>query len=79
MTVSRHLGYLRKRGLVVGRKDGLWVHYRLAKPSESTASEADRLHRGSAAAKLLDLKQDLQRLAHSYLLRRMSNHAVFFA
>ena len=32
-TVSRHLAYLRKRGLVVGRKDGLWVHYRLAKPA----------------------------------------------
>ncbi len=32
-TVSRHLAYLRKRGLVLGRKEGLWVHYRLAKPS----------------------------------------------
>src|SRR6516162_1493204 len=32
-TVSRHLAYLRKRGLVVGRKEGLWVHYRLAKPT----------------------------------------------
>lgn len=31
-TVSRHLAYLRKRGLVVGRKEGLWVYYRLAKP-----------------------------------------------
>jgi ArsR family transcriptional regulator, arsenate/arsenite/antimonite-responsive transcriptional repressor len=31
-TVSRHLAYLRKRRLVVGRKAGLWVHYRLAKP-----------------------------------------------
>jgi ArsR family transcriptional regulator len=30
-TVSRHLAYLRKRGVVVGRKEGLWVHYRLAK------------------------------------------------
>ena len=29
-TVSRHLAYLRKSGLVQGRKDGLWVHYRLA-------------------------------------------------
>ena len=29
-TVSRHLAYLRKSGLVNGRKDGLWVHYRLA-------------------------------------------------
>jgi ArsR family transcriptional regulator len=32
-TVSRHLAYLRKQGLVVGRKEGLWVHYRLAKPT----------------------------------------------
>ena len=32
-TVSRHLAYLRKRGLVVGRKEGLWVHYRLARPA----------------------------------------------
>jgi len=29
-TVSRHLAYLRKTGLVQGRKEGLWVHYRLA-------------------------------------------------
>jgi ArsR family transcriptional regulator, arsenate/arsenite/antimonite-responsive transcriptional repressor len=29
-TVSRHLAYLRRTGLVEGRKDGLWVHYRLA-------------------------------------------------
>src|ERR1700738_4052721 len=34
-TVSRHLAYLRKRGLVVGRKEGLWVHYRLAKPASA--------------------------------------------
>jgi ArsR family transcriptional regulator, arsenate/arsenite/antimonite-responsive transcriptional repressor len=38
-TVSRHLAYLRKRGLVVGRKEGLWVHYRLAKPSGSIHRE----------------------------------------
>ena len=30
-TVSRHLAYLRKSGLVSGRKEGLWVHYRLAR------------------------------------------------
>ena len=28
---SRHLAYLRRAGLVTGRKDGLWVHYRLAR------------------------------------------------
>ena len=48
-TVSRHLAYLRKTGLVTGRKDGLWVHYRLSKPTgelhrkllESVATLAD--------------------------------------
>jgi ArsR family transcriptional regulator len=29
-TASRHLAHLRKAGLVAARKDGLWVHYRLA-------------------------------------------------
>jgi ArsR family transcriptional regulator len=28
---SRHLAYLRRAGLVEARKDGLWVHYRLAR------------------------------------------------
>lgn len=28
--ISRHLAYLRKSNLVLARKDGLWVHYRLA-------------------------------------------------
>jgi ArsR family transcriptional regulator, arsenate/arsenite/antimonite-responsive transcriptional repressor len=32
-TVSRHLAYLRRRGLVTGRKQGLWVYYRLTKPA----------------------------------------------
>lgn len=27
---SRHLAYLRRAGLVATRKEGLWVHYRLA-------------------------------------------------
>lgn len=27
---SRHLAYLRKKGLVLTRKEGLWVHYKLA-------------------------------------------------
>src|SRR2546423_3183733 len=28
--VSRHLAYLRKAHLAVARKEGLWMHYRLA-------------------------------------------------
>ncbi len=31
-TTSRHLAYLRRAGLVVARKEGLWMHYRLAPP-----------------------------------------------
>src|SRR2546421_5967166 len=27
---SRHLAYLRKAGLVDTRRDGLWIHYRMA-------------------------------------------------
>ena len=45
-TVSRHLAYLRKRGLVVGRKEGLWVHYRLAKPVGELHRTPDRLPSG---------------------------------
>ena len=30
--VSRHLGHLRHAGVVVDRRDGTWVHYRLAAP-----------------------------------------------
>jgi len=29
-TASRHLAYLRKSGLVEARRDGVWIHYRLA-------------------------------------------------
>ena len=29
-TASRHLAYLRKAGLVETRRDGIWMHYRLA-------------------------------------------------
>src|SRR5262245_5955517 len=32
--VSHHLAYLRRAGLVEARKQGLWVHYRLAETSD---------------------------------------------
>jgi ArsR family transcriptional regulator len=60
-TVSRHLAYLRKRGLVLGRKEGLWVHYRLAKP-------AGAIHRelmaclGICSREIEALRRDRQRL-----------------
>jgi ArsR family transcriptional regulator len=62
-TASRHLAYLRKAGLVLARKEGLWMHYSLA-PA-----------RGPFHAKLLEclancfqdvpeLAKDAQRLTH---------------
>jgi ArsR family transcriptional regulator, arsenate/arsenite/antimonite-responsive transcriptional repressor len=32
--ISRHLAYLRRAGIVVTRRDGKWMHYRLALPSD---------------------------------------------
>jgi ArsR family transcriptional regulator len=29
-TVSRHLAYLRKSGLVAARRDGVWMHYQIS-------------------------------------------------
>ena len=33
---SRHLAYLRRAGLVETRRDGQWIHYRLAEPEDAT-------------------------------------------
>jgi ArsR family transcriptional regulator len=30
--ISRHLAYLRKAGIVAARREGKWMHYRLASP-----------------------------------------------
>ena len=35
---SRHLAYLRQAGLVTTRRDGLWVHYRMAEMSDPVVS-----------------------------------------
>ena len=42
--VSRHLGVLRRAGLVAARRQGLWMHYSLAEPrSEGHAKLLDAL------------------------------------
>ncbi len=40
--VSRHLAYLRRAGLVEARRDGKWVHYRLAEPPDERAAHVFR-------------------------------------
>jgi ArsR family transcriptional regulator, arsenate/arsenite/antimonite-responsive transcriptional repressor len=35
--VSRHLAYLRRAGIVAARRQGTWMHYRIAVPSDPRA------------------------------------------
>ena len=51
-TISRHLAYLRRTGLVTARRDGVWMHYRLApQPSPIVQEVIDvALHALSHAA-----------------------------
>lgn len=37
--ISRHLAYLKRAGLVQGRRDGKWMHYRIIPPKDKKAGE----------------------------------------
>lgn len=37
--ISRHLAYLKRAGLVSGRREGKWIHYSLNMPKDAMASE----------------------------------------
>ena len=60
--VSRHLAYLRNAGLVEGRKEGLWMYYKLASPR-------DRFHEklleclATCYGHVPELARDAERLA----------------
>src|SRR5438067_5774383 len=47
--ISRHLAYLKRAGLVSGRRDGKWVHYSLHRPADVAAANVF-----DATMKLLD-------------------------
>ena len=36
--ISRHLAYLRRAGIGSSRRDGPWIHYRIAEPSDADAT-----------------------------------------
>ena len=37
--ISRHLAYLRRAGVVAARREGKWMHYRIALPSHAGAAK----------------------------------------
>ena len=58
---SRHLAYLRRAGLVEGRKKGLWVHYRLAPAADAVrGAVVDAV--GHALGHVPAVSRDRQRL-----------------
>ena len=58
---SRHLAYLRRSGLVDTRRDGLWVHYRLAAQADPVISTiADAVRHGLTHSDVV--RRDVERL-----------------
>src|SRR4051812_24999815 len=37
--ISRHLAYLRRAGIVKARREGKWMHYRIAMPPNAGAAQ----------------------------------------
>lgn len=61
--ISRHLAYLRKAGLVKARRDGKWIHYRIAELPDPEAAQVF----GEVRARLAqnsDMQLDRERFLH---------------
>jgi ArsR family transcriptional regulator len=59
--ISRHLAYLRRSGVVAARREGKWMHYRLAIPADSHAAAILKTTL-DALRQNKELQMDLQRL-----------------
>ncbi len=67
-TISRHLAYLRRKGLVATRREGKWMHYSIAFPENASARQLlTATLRWLAEDK--DMQKDRARLA---LLRQLA-------
>jgi ArsR family transcriptional regulator, arsenate/arsenite/antimonite-responsive transcriptional repressor len=64
-TISRHLAYLRRAGLVAARRDGVWMHYGLASPASAVVKPIVEgalhamTHAESTVTDIARLKQEL--------------------
>jgi ArsR family transcriptional regulator len=81
--ISRHLAYLRRAGIVAARRQGRWMHYRLAIPGDAAAHailKETLLH----VRQMPELKKDLSRLEQSCCspnsspLTRLAPHPLVF-
>jgi ArsR family transcriptional regulator len=59
--VSRHLAYLRRAGFVETRREGKWMHYRLAAPQDAVAAQILRATL-TGLRKKPEMRRDLHRL-----------------
>lgn len=62
--VSRHLAYLRRAGLVVARKEGLWMHYALA-PAHTEFHKSLLNCLACCFRSVPELRKDAERLGRS--------------
>jgi ArsR family transcriptional regulator len=60
--VSRHLSYLRNAGIVAARRDGKWIHYRIAPPQNFFAAQILRDTLQWLAAQT-EMQNDYEKLA----------------
>jgi ArsR family transcriptional regulator len=70
-TVSRHLAYLRKSGLVAARRDGVWMHYQVSRSLSPVvrgivAAALDALRKAPATSQ--DRKQFQRSFGQLYVL-----------
>jgi ArsR family transcriptional regulator len=59
--ISRHLAYLRRAGVVSARRQGTWMHYRIAIPKDPCASRILKEVLASLRADR-EMQRDLDRL-----------------
>lgn len=60
--VSRHLAYLRRAGIVTARRQGKWMHYKVAFPKDTTAAVILR-ETLKHLQRRPDMRRDLSRLS----------------
>lgn len=60
--ISRHLAYLRRAGIVAARREGIWMHYRIATPPDENAARVLQAVREWLRKDSL-MQQDLKRLS----------------